>query len=200
MSGPSGVGKGAIVRAAMDRLPHLRRTVSATTRSPRTGEVEGESYFFKSREQFQRMLDRGELLEWTTYLGECYGTPRSEVERGLAAGEVLVFEIDVNGARSIRSAYPDAVLVFGAPPSWEALAARLTGRHSETPQALERRLEVARQEVECVDEYDYVIINDRLDDAVDLLCDIVSAEQARFSRVDLSLLRTRARASRGGAN
>jgi len=188
VSGPSGVGKGAIVSAAMERFPHLRRAVSATTRPPRAGEVEGHSYYFKSPGEFRRMLDASELLEWTDYLGHCYGTPRSELERPLASGEVLVFEVDVNGARSIRAAHAQAVLVFVAPPSWEALAARLRGRHSETAQALARRLELARQELECAHEYDYVIINDRLEDAVDLFCDILRAEQARPCRVDLSRL------------
>jgi len=189
ISGPSGVGKGAIVAGAGDRLPGLRRAVSATTRAPRAGEVEGKSYYFKSHDEFRRLRDAGELLEWAQYLDDYYGTPRREAERDLAAGETLVFEVDVKGARSIRGLYPEAVLVFAAPPTWEALAARLGARQSETGDALTRRLEVARAELECAEEYDYVIINDRLADAVDLFRAIVRAEHARPQRVDLNRLR-----------
>ncbi|UCH35502.1 MAG: guanylate kinase [Armatimonadota bacterium] len=194
ISGPSGVGKGAIADAAMKRFPRLQRSVSATTRAPRAGEVEGKHYFFRSGDEFRRMAEGGELVEWTTYLDDSYGTPRAEVDRILAAGNWALFEIDVVGGRSIRAAYSDAVLVFVAPPSWDALAKRLAGRQSETEGGLARRLEVARREIECAGEYDYVIINDRLDDAVDLLCAIVRAEQARPSRVDLNRLREQARA------
>jgi len=172
----------------MKRFPFLRRSVSVTTRAPRAGEVEGEHYFFRSQDEFRRMAERGDLLEWTTYLDECYGTPRAAVEQSLAAGEGLLFEIDVTGARNIKAAYREAVLVFVAPPSWEALAQRLRGRQSESAEALERRLELARREVACAGEYDYVIVNDDLDQAVEVLCAIITAERARPGRVDLSPL------------
>jgi guanylate kinase len=190
ISGPSGVGKGTIADAALKRFSCLKRSVSATTRAPRAGEVEGEHYFFRPKDEFDAMVARGEILESTTYLDESYGTPRAPVEAMLASGCGVLFEIDVVGARSIKSAYPDAVLVFVAPPSWEALAERLTARASETAGGLARRLEVARREIESVDEYDYVIINDQVGDAVDLLSAIIKAEQARRSRVDLGYLTT----------
>lgn len=183
----------------MHHVPNLCRSVSVTTRLPRDGEIEGKDYYFTTPDQFRRMVAAGELLEWTQYLDHCYGTPRSEVERGLAAGHTLVFEVDVNGGRSISAAYPEAVLVFVAPPTWEALAARLRGRHSETEAALARRLEVARGELECADEYDYIVINDRLEQAVELFCAIMRAERARPCRVDLRDLRGRARTEGSGA-
>lgn len=195
ISGPSGVGKGTIADAALRCFPRIKRSVSATTRAPRAGEVAGEHYFFKSQDEFRAMLERGELLECTTYLGESYGTPRAQVEQGLAAGCGVVFEVDVVGARAIKAAYPDAVLVFVAPPSWDDLAARLTARQSETEAGLARRLEVARREIEHAAEYDYVIVNDDVCAAVDLLCAIIKAEQARPARVDLSCLRERTRAT-----
>jgi guanylate kinase len=168
ISGPSGAGKGTIADAAMKHFPRLGRSVSATTRAPRAGEVEGEHYLFKSRDEFRAMVERGEMLEWTTYLGESYGTPRAQVGQRPAAECGVVFEVDVRGARSIKAAYPEAVLVFVVPPSWEVLAQRLSARQSETEGGLARRLEVARSEVARVGEYDYVIINDALDDAVSL--------------------------------
>ena len=192
ISGPSGVGKGTIADAALKRFPCLKRSVSATTRAPRAGEVEGEHYSFKSKDEFRRMQARGEILESTTYLDESYGTPKAPVEAMLASGCGVLFEIDVVGARSIKAAYPDAILVFVAPPSWDALAQRLTARASETAGGLARRLEVARREIEAVDEYDYVIVNDQLDEAVEVLAAIITAEQARPSRVGLSHLRRHA--------
>lgn len=196
ISGPSGAGKGTVAEGALKRFPGLGRSVSATTRSPRPGEVQGEHYVFKSPGEFRAMVERGELLEWSTYLDESYGTPRAQVEQRLAAGCGVLFEVDVAGARSIKAAYPDAVLVFVAPPSWEALAARLTARQSETPAGLARRLELARREIEAVDEYDYVIVNDNANDAVELLCAIIRAEQARPARVDLTHLRDHASTAR----
>lgn len=192
ISGPSGAGKGTIAEGALRRFPCLERSVSATTRPSRAGEIEGEHYIFKSPDEFGAMVERGELLEWTTYLDASYGTPRAQVEQRLAAGSGVLFEVDVTGARSIKAAYPEAVLVFVAPPSWQALAARLTARQSETAAGLARRLEVARREIEAADEYDYVIINDDANDAVELLCAIIRAEQARPSRVDLTHLRDHA--------
>lgn len=188
ISGPSGVGKGTIADAALRHFPRVRRSVSATTRTPRAGEAEGEHYSFKSRDEFRAMIERGEMLEWTTYLGESYGTPRAQVEQSLAAGCGVVFEVDVVGARAIKAAYPGAVLVFVAPPTWDDLAARLTARQSESETGLARRLEVARRELEHAAEYDYVIVNDDVCAAVDLLCAIIKAEQARPARVDLSRL------------
>lgn len=191
ISGPSGVGKGTIAEAALQRFPNLRRSISATTRAPRAGEVEGEHYIFKSRDEFRAMQERGELLERTTYLAASYGTPRAQVEQTLAAGCGIVFEVDVAGARSIKNAYPEAVTVFVAPPSWQALADRLGARQSENEAGLRRRLEVARREIDCAGEYDYIVINDRVDNAVELLCAIIKAEYARPSRVDLGHLRER---------
>jgi guanylate kinase len=188
ISGPSGAGKGTIAEGAMRHFPLLVRSISATTRPPRAGEVEGEHYLFVSRDEFRALVERGEMLEWTTYLGESYGTPRAQVEERLAQGRGVVFEVDVRGARSIKAAYPEAVLVFVAPPSWQVLGARLAARQSETEGGLARRLEVARSEVARVGEYDYVIINDALDEAVNLLCSIIRAELARPSRVNLGKL------------
>jgi len=196
ISGPSGAGKGTIAEGALKRFPWLSRSVSATTRAPRAGEIAGEHKMFKSPSEFSAMVERGELLEWTTYLDHSYGTPRAQIDQRLAAGRSVLCDVDIVGARYIKAAYPDAVLVFVVPPSWEMLAARLTARQSETPEALARRLALAHREIEAVDDYDYVIVNDRVDDAIDLLCAIIRAEQARSSRTDLGYLRERARTTR----
>jgi guanylate kinase len=173
ITGPSGVGKGTLIRALRDRLPELALSVSATTRPPRPGEVDGVDYHFMSDEDFQRRVQAGEFIEHAGYSGSRYGTLRSELQRREAEHRPVVLEIEVNGARQVRTALPDAVQVFIAPPSLEALQARLAGRGTDDPEQVARRLEVAREELAAQDEFEHVVVNDRLEDAVRQLSEIV---------------------------
>jgi guanylate kinase len=183
ISGPSGVGKGAILQGAVKRLPLLRRSVSATTRPPRRGEVEGESYFFHSPEKFEQ-LKAEELLEWARYLDYYYGTPRAWVQEQLASGHDVTLEIDVQGARQVKEKFPEAVLIFVAPPSQEALQERLLGRNTECEATIARRLAAYGEELKALPIYDYLVINDRLPEAIDTFCSIVAAEKSRVKRSD----------------
>jgi len=159
VSGPSGVGKSTVVRAALDLDPSAWLSVSATTRPPRPGEVEGESYFFVSAAGFDDLVAGGGLLEWAQFAGNRYGTPRAPVEAHRRAGRPVLLEIELQGARQVRRAVPDARLVFLAPPSWDVLTARLRGRGTEDPATVERRLAVARSELAAASEFDTVLVN-----------------------------------------
>jgi guanylate kinase len=175
ITGPSGVGKGTLIRGLLERVPDLELSVSATTRAPRPGEQDGADYHFLTPEQFDAHVSAGDFLEHATYSGNRYGTLRSEVERRLAAGVPVVLEIEVQGARQVREAMPEAVAVFVAPPSLEALRARLVGRGTDSPEQVEERLRTAKRELEAQGEYGYVVVNDRLEQAVDELAQIVRA-------------------------
>jgi guanylate kinase len=176
ITGPSGVGKGTLIRGLMERLPDLQLSVSATTRAPRPGERDGVDYHFLSREEFDRRVARGDFVEHADYAGRSYGTLRSELEDRVAAGVPVVLEIEVQGARQVRAAMPEAVQVFIAPPSLEALRTRLIGRGTDDAEEVERRLKVAEQELAAQPEFGHVVVNDRLDDALDQLAAIVAGE------------------------
>jgi guanylate kinase len=171
ITGPSGVGKGTLIRLLLDRFPRMALSVSATTRAPRPGEEDGVDYRFLSPEEFQRRIDAGEFLEWAEYAGHRYGTLKSELERD---ADPLVLEIEVQGARQVRERVPEATSVFIAPPSDEALRTRLVGRGSDDPEQIERRLAVAREELAARDEFDHVVVNDDLEAAVQELADLVA--------------------------
>ena len=173
ITGPSGVGKGTLIRTLRERRPELELAVSATTRAPRPGEEDGVDYHFLSDAEFDRRVEAGEFVEHARYSGRRYGTLRSELERRLADGRPVVLEIEVQGARQVRSAMPEAVQVFIAPPSEEALRTRLVGRGTDAPQDVEARLQTAREELGAKDEFAHVVINDRLEDAVATLEDVV---------------------------
>ena len=160
ISGPSGAGKGTLVARVRELSPDLGLTVSATTRGPRTGEVDGVSYYFLSDAEFSRRVDAGEFIEWAQVHDHRYGTLASEVERNLARGHSLILEIDVQGALNVRKRFPKAVLIFIEPPSLNTLRERLIGRGSETASSLELRLADAEREMGLVDRYDEVIVND----------------------------------------
>jgi guanylate kinase len=167
LAGPTAVGKGTLVRALRDHSPDVWVSVSATTRSPRPGEVDGVDYHFVSDREFDELVKRGEMLEWAVVHGvHRYGTPRNAVEEHLAAGVPSILEIDLQGARQVRETMPEALFVFVAPPSWEELVRRLVGRGTETASERERRLETARAELAAADEFDVTIINDELERAV----------------------------------
>ena len=176
ITGPSGVGKGTLIRGLMGRIPGLELSVSATTRTPRPGERDGVDYHFLTQEEFDRLVREGAFVEHADYAGRSYGTLRSELDGRLRAGVPVVLEIEVQGARQVRAAMPDAVLVFIAPPSLEALRARLEGRGTDDPQEVQRRLRVAEQELLARDEFGHVVVNDRLEDALEQLTAIVLAE------------------------
>jgi len=176
ITGPSGVGKGTLIRGLMERLPGLELSVSATTRAPRAGESDGVDYHFLPREEFDRRVAGEEFVEHADYAGRSYGTLRSELADRLKAGVPVVLEIEVQGARQVRAAMPEAVQVFIAPPSLEALRTRLAGRGTDDPEEVERRLLVAEQELRAQPEFGHVVVNDRLDDALERLAAIVEGE------------------------
>jgi len=169
VSGPSGVGKSTVVRALLERCPQVWLSVSATTRAPRLGEVDGEHYFFLSHEVFASMAESGELLEWAEFAGNLYGTPRGPVQERLDANTPVVLEIELQGARQVRVALPDSVMVFLVPPSWDELVRRLTGRGTEVTESQVRRLEAARVELAAQDEFDHTLVNASIQDSVDQL-------------------------------
>ena len=175
VSGPSGVGKGTLVALLRERRSGLGLTVSATTREPRPGEVDGRSYYFMTDEEFDKRVQQGEFLEWAWVHGHRYGTLRSEVERVTGQGSSVVLEIDVQGGLNVRKAVPDAVLVFIEPPSAEELERRLRGRGTEDEESIERRLAGARAEMGQADRYDVRIVNDDLDRACLELQDVIEA-------------------------
>jgi guanylate kinase len=183
ITGPSGVGKGTLISRLMERVPELELSTSATTRPPRPGERNGVDYHFMSPGEFERRAAAGELLEHAIYSGHRYGTPRSEVEPRLARGTSVLLEIEVQGARQIRQTLPEAVQVFIAPPSPEALRERLVGRATDRPDEIERRLEAAAEELEAREEFGHVIVNDDVDRATVELVELVHAQLAeRASR------------------
>jgi guanylate kinase len=174
ITGPSGVGKGTLIRLLRERVPSLALSVSATTRAPRPGEQDGVDYHFLSDAEFARRVEAGEFVEWAEYSGRRYGTLRSELERHLAEGRPVVLEIEVQGARQVRRAMPEAVQIFIEPPDHDALKDRLVGRGTDDPDAIARRLAVAESELAAADEFQYRVVNDRLDEAVARLQEIVS--------------------------
>jgi guanylate kinase len=188
ITGPSGVGKGTLIRGLMERLggrAHIELSVSATTRAPRPGERDGVDYHFLTREEFERRVATGSFVEHADYAGRSYGTLRSELEDRVRAGAPVVLEIEVQGARQVRRSVPDAVQVFIAPPSLEALRTRLVGRGTDDPEEVERRLRVAEQELTAQSEFAHVVVNDRLEDALERLTAIVAAElDARATTLD----------------
>ncbi|MGK5630745.1 guanylate kinase [Streptomyces sp. URMC 123] len=164
LSGPSGVGKSTVVAHMRTVHPEVWLSVSATTRKPRPGEQHGVQYFFVDDEEFDKLIANGELLEWAEFAGNRYGTPRRAVLEKLEAGEPVLLEIDLQGARLVRESMPEARLVFLAPPSWEELVRRLTGRGTEPPEVIERRLAAARVELAAESEFDTTLVNTSVED------------------------------------
>ncbi|HEY1521889.1 MAG TPA: guanylate kinase [Solirubrobacteraceae bacterium] len=179
ITGPSGVGKGTLIRGLLERLPGLELTVSATTRPPRPGERDGVDYHFMSPDQFEASVRAGDFLEYADYSQNRYGTLRDEVERRVRSGTPVVLEIELQGARQVREAMPEAVAVFIAPPSQEALRTRLIGRGTDSSQQVQARLATAERELEAADEFGHVVINDRLEEATEELVAIVQQELDR---------------------
>ena len=178
ITGPSGVGKGTLIRTLLRRAPELELSVSATTRRPRLGETHGVDYHFLDDGEFDRLVAGGEFVEHATYSGRRYGTLRSDLEQRLARGAPVVLEIEVQGARQIAETMPEAVRIFIAPPSEDALRERLIGRGTDPPEDVEKRLASAARELEARREFPHVVVNDRLEDAVDALEELVRSALA----------------------
>ena len=181
VSGPSGAGKGTICQALLEKTP-LAYSVSATTRKPRAGEVDGESYYFLSVEAFEKMIEKDELLEWAKVYDNYYGTPLKKVEEKLAAGEDILLEIDTQGAMKVREKFPEGVYIFILPPSLTELERRIRGRDTETEDVLQKRLAAAIGEIEAGKCYKYVVTNDEVDSAVESVCAILAAERRLVAR------------------
>jgi guanylate kinase len=179
ITGPSGVGKGTLIRELRQRMPGLVLATSATTRDPRPGERDGVDYHFLAPDEFDRRVAAGEFVEHADYSGRRYGTLRAELERGIATGAAVILEIEVQGARQVREAMPDAVAVFIAPPDERALHTRLTRRGTDSERQIARRLETARAELAAQDEFKHVIVNHDLDKAADELTALVEGELRR---------------------
>lgn len=181
ISGFSGVGKGTIVKELVDKHDNYVVSVSATTRDPRPGETEGVSYFFKTDEEFEKMIENNELIEYAGYVGHYYGTPRNFVEKNIADGRDVILEIEVQGAMNIKKQYDNAVLIFVTAPSADVLHERLVGRGTETEEVINRRMMRAVKEAESAAAYDYVVVNDNLEECVETVDRIVKSAHNKTS-------------------
>ena len=180
ITGPSGVGKGTAVEQVLKKVDNIYLSISATTRSKRKGEQEGVNYFYKSRDEFEKMIKSEEFLEWAEFAGDFYGTPKFQVNNYLSCGKDVLLEIEVQGAKQIREKCQDAVLIFLAPPSFEALEERLIKRQTETIEKVKVRLKKAKQEMKEIKLFHYIVINDKLDEAIDNVISIIRAERCKI--------------------
>ncbi|GIN18997.1 MAG TPA: guanylate kinase [Bacillus bacterium] len=184
LSGPSGVGKGTVRKAVFSRPDaKFEYSISMTTRKPREGEVDGVDYFFKSKEEFEKLIEEGKLLEYAQYVGNYYGTPVDYVKETLEAGKDVFLEIEVQGAKQVRDKFPDGLFIFLMPPSLDELRNRIVGRGTESVDLIHNRMEAARKEIELTSMYDYIVVNDDVERAVDKINAIVQAEHCRSERV-----------------
>lgn len=188
LSGPSGVGKGTVCSELRKVAPELVYSVSATTRSPREGEVDGVNYFFKSKEEFQQMIEKGQLLEWAEYVGNYYGTPTDFVSKTLNEGKDIILEIEVQGALKVKQNYPEGVFIFLVPPSLNELKNRINNRGTETKDVIQDRLLTAEEELRMIQHYDYVVVNDRIESACSRIQSIIVAEHCRRERFQVNTI------------
>ncbi|SMC41294.1 guanylate kinase [Oscillospiraceae bacterium] len=182
LSGPSGVGKGTILSKVREHLPESRSSVSVTTRSPREGEEEGVAYFFRTKEQFKKMLSDGEIIEYDEYVGNFYGTPAGPLKEMSASGSDVLLDLTIAGSLALKEKFEEAVTIFILPPSYEELESRLKGRGTETEDVVARRLAEAKGEILRANEFDYVVVNDDIDEAARKVEAIIEAEKARYER------------------
>ncbi len=188
VTGPSGAGKGTVLARVLASMENVFYSISATTRKRRETEIEGKSYFFISKEEFSRMAENGEFLEYAEYVGNCYGTPEKPVNDMLANGQDVILEIEVQGALIVKEKRPDAILVFITPPSFDILEKRLRGRGTESEELVERRLEKARSECRHMEDYQYIVINDRLDEAACELRSIIISARCRSDKRKITIV------------
>ena len=183
VSGFSGAGKGTLMKALLARYEeYYALSISATTRRPRTGEADGREYFFKTKEEFEKMIAKGELIEYARYVENYYGTPRAYVEKQLNTGRDVILEIEIQGALKVKKAFPETLLLFVTPPTAAELKNRLVGRGTETMEVIESRMKRAVEEAEGMDRYDYLIVNDELEVCVEEMHGIIQAEHRRSFR------------------
>ena len=182
VSGPSGAGKGTICKEILNRRKDIKLSVSATTRKPREGEVDGVNYFFLSKEEFSKMVDNGEFLEYASIYGNFYGTPKSAIIECLENGQAVILEIEMQGARQVKEVYGEGVFIFVLPPSLSELKNRIVGRGTETADEIEKRFSCAFEEIKQIDDYNYFIINKDVDTSVRELEEIISAEKNKVTR------------------
>lgn len=180
ISGFSGAGKGTLMKRLLEKYDSYVLSISATTRKPREGEADGREYFFKTKEEFEEMISRGQLLEHACYVGNYYGTPKPWVEEQMAAGRDVLLEIEIQGARNIKKQYPEALLVFITPPSADELLKRLTGRGTETPEVIRNRINRAAEEAQGMENYDYLLVNDDLDLCTEQLNQVIQSAHHRM--------------------
>ncbi|MCM3289450.1 guanylate kinase [Paenibacillus sp. MER 180] len=180
LSGPSGVGKGTVCKALLKKTNDLTYSVSATTREPRAGEVDGVNYFFKSREEFMQMIEEDRLLEYAEYVGNYYGTPCDFVEQTLAEGRDVILEIEVQGAMKVKEKFPNGIFIFLLPPSLDELKDRIRGRGTEQEHVIDSRMNVAVEEIALMENYDYAVVNDEIDLACKRIESIIIAEHCKI--------------------
>lgn len=182
-SGPSGVGKGTVRAKIFESENNFEYSVSMTTRKQRPGEVDGKDYYFRTRDEFEEMIHNGQMLEYAEYVGNYYGTPLTYVNKTLDEGKDVFLEIEVQGAQQVKEKVPDGVFIFLTPPDLAELKARIVGRGTDSPEVIEERMRVARQEIEMMALYDYAVVNDQVQNAVDRIKDIIVSEHYRVDRV-----------------
>ena len=182
VSGFSGAGKGTIMKALLERYDNYALSISATTRNPRPGEEEGKAYFFKTNEEFEKMIAKDDLIEYAMYVGNYYGTPKAYVEEQLRAGKDVILEIEIQGALKVKEKFPNTLLLFVTPPSAEELRKRLEGRGTETQEVIDGRMKRAIEEAEYMDQYDYLVVNDELDVCVEEMHHLIQGEHERCFR------------------
>lgn len=182
VSGFSGVGKGTLMRCLTERYGYYALSISATTRAPREGEIDGREYFFRTKEEFEQLIEENRLIEYACYCGNYYGTPRDYVEDQMEQGRDVILEIELQGALKIKEQYPDALLLFVMPPDAQTLAERLRGRGTETDEVIKARLARAVEESVQVDEYDYMVINDDLDESVEQVHRLIDSQHYKINR------------------
>ncbi len=179
ISGSSGVGKGTVLNGFLKKHPEFMLSISCTTRKPRNGEIDGVNYFFLSKEDFKDCIQNHKFLEWAEFAGNFYGTKKKYIEQCLADGKDVILEIETQGALQVKEKMPEAVLIFIAPPSLQALENRLRGRHTEDEATIQKRLNEVKKELECAKKYDYKVVNDDLERAISELEEIISGEQKK---------------------
>ena len=182
VSGFSGAGKGTIMKALLERYDNYALSISATTRNPRPGEEEGKAYFFKTTEEFEKMIAKDDLIEYAMYVGNYYGTPKAYVEEQLRAGKDVILEIEIQGALKVKEKFPNTLLLFVTPPSAEELRKRLEGRGTETQEVIDGRMKRAIEEAEYMDQYDYLVVNDEVDVCVEEMHHLIQGEHERCFR------------------
>ena len=196
LSGFAGTGKGTIMKELLAKHDSYALSISATTRNPRPGEVGGREYFFKTKEEFEAMIEAGEFLEYACYVGNYYGTPKQYVQEQLSAGRDVILEIEIQGALSIKSQFPDALLLFVAPPSADVLKERLVGRGTETADVIEKRLARAVEESQGIENYDYLVVNDNLDECVENVHQMIQSAGWKMSRREADVAELRRQISK----